>query len=231
MNDPWSIIEEGRNLWWLVHKDLLREIRAPRTLPVMLLLAIVLTVILEMQVDLPREQKWSLAGSMYWISVFFAGTVALDRSVSAESDEGCWRALRLYPVTPATVFLAKLTSNFVTLCLLAAVLVPIFQLFCDVPIAARPWPFLAVVLFSNLGFAALGTVLSALTKGLKYQGNMLTLLLLPMISPLMLGAAQATRCLIQGDINEWWQWTQLLACFATTFASVGALVFEFVIEE
>lgn len=226
-----SLTDVARSWWWLVHKDLLRELRAPRIWPAMLLLGIVLALIIEMQIELPREQKQSLVGGLFWLAVFFAGTVALDRSFSGEREEGCLQALLLYPVAPGTVFLAKTTANFLALCCLDLVLVPAFEVFSDVSLFSRPGPFVAVVLVSNLGFAAVGTLVSALTNAHSQRGSLLVLLLLPLVSPVILGAAQATRSLMAGELDEWWRWGQLLSCFAATFVALGTLMFEFVVED
>ena len=226
-----SLTDMARTWVWLVHKDLLRELRAPRVWPAMLLLGVVLSLIIEMQIELPQDQKRSLVGGLFWLAVFFAGTVALDRSFSGEREEGCWQGLLLYPVAPGTIFLAKLTANFLALCALDAVLVPAFGVFSDVPLLARPWAFLATVVVANLGFAAVGTLVSALTSGLAQRGSLLVLLLLPLATPVVIGAAQATRSLLAGDANEWSRWVQLLGSFTALFVTVGTLVFEFVIED
>jgi heme exporter protein B len=226
-----SFTEMTRTWVWLVHKDLLRELRAPRVWPAMLLLGVVLALIIEMQIDLPPDQKRTLVGGLFWLAVFFAGTVALDRSFSGERDEGCWQGLLLYPVAPGTIFLAKLTANFLALCALDAVLVPAFVVFSNIPLLARPGALLAILAVANLGFAAVGTLLSALTSGLAQRGSLLVLLLLPLVSPVVIGAGQATRSLLAGDADDWSRWLQLLACFAVSFVTVGTLVFEFVIED
>src|SRR5262245_39767982 len=77
-----------RTWYWLVHKDLLREWRAPRAWPGMLLLAIVLSALIEMQLELPRELKPGLIAGLFWLAAFFAGTLALERSFSSERDAG-----------------------------------------------------------------------------------------------------------------------------------------------
>lgn len=227
-----TFVETARTWWWLVHKDLLREWRAPRVWPGMLLLGVVLALVIEMQIELPREHRASIVGGMFWLAAFFAGTVALDRSFAGERDDGCWQGLLLYPVAPATIFLAKCSANFLALCCLDLVLIPAFVLFSDVPLLASPGRFLAIVLLANVGFAAVGTIVSALTNGLQQRGGLLVLLLLPLISPVVLGAAQATRLLLVGDVaGDWWRWMQLLAGFAVLFVAVGALLFEFVVED
>ena len=220
-----------RTWWWLVHKDLLRELRAPRVWPAMLLLALVLAMVIELQIELPRQQHPEYVGGMFWLAAFFAGTMALDRSFSGEHEQGCWQGLLLYPVGPGTVFLAKLTANFLAVCTLGAVLVPTFMLLSGISLLTRPGPFLVTAVVANLGFAAAGTLVSALTSSLAHRNGLLVLLLLPLVLPVVLGAVQATRFLLVGQLDGWWRWTQLLACFAAVFVTLGTLVFAYIVEE
>jgi heme exporter protein B len=220
-----------RSWAWLVHKDLLRELRAPRSWPAMLLLGIVLSLLIGMQMDLPPDQKQNLAGGMFWLAAFFAGTIPLERAFAAEREEGCWQGLLLYPLTPGTIFVAKLTASFFALCALDAVLIPIFGLFSGIPLLSKPWGFAAIVVVANLGFAATGTLTGAVTSGLTKRSGLLVLLLLPLVSPVVMGAAQATRFLLAGDNEEWMRWLQLLGCYSALFVTLGTLLFEFVSED
>jgi hypothetical protein len=58
--------------WWLVHKDLVREVRSPHFLPRAVFLGLVLVVLLAMQIDLPMEQQTHILGGLLWISIFFS---------------------------------------------------------------------------------------------------------------------------------------------------------------
>jgi ABC-type transport system involved in cytochrome c biogenesis permease component len=61
---------------------------------------------------------------------------------------------------------------------------------------------------------------------------LLALVLLPLVLPVLLGAGEATRLVIAGDLgSQFGRWLQLLAAFAVMFCTVGALVFEFILEE
>jgi ABC-type transport system involved in cytochrome c biogenesis permease component len=115
-----------QSLWWLVHKDLARELRAQHAWPGMVLLGLVLVFLLATQLDLPMEQKARVGGGLVWLAIFFAGTLACERSSAGERDAGCWQALALYPVAPSVVFLAKMAVNLAALVVLEVVLVPAF---------------------------------------------------------------------------------------------------------
>jgi heme exporter protein B len=220
------------SLWWLIHKDVTRELRAQHVWPGMVLLGLVLVFLLATQIDLPLDQKARVGGGLLWLAVFFAGTLACDRSFTGERDAGCWQALTLYSVAPSVLFLAKMAVNLVALVILELVLVPAFIVLSDVPFASRPGPLLLIAALGNIGFAAVGTLVSGLTSGLRHRGGLLTLLLLPLVVPVVFGAAETTRLLLTGEIDSlWWRWIQLLAVFAAVFTVAGAMLFEFVVED
>jgi heme exporter protein B len=216
----------------LVAKDLVSEFRLARSWPGMLLLGLVLVLLLEMQVDLGPQEKQQVVSGLLWLDVFFAGTLIVDRSLAGEREEGCWRSLLLYPISPTAVFFAKTAVIVLALVLLECVLVPAFVVFSNVPLLRRPWGFMMVALLTNLGYASVGVVVSAATAQLSHRGSLLPLLLLPLLAPVLLSAAAATRFLVATHLeDQWWRWVQLLGCFTVLFTALGALIFEFVIEE
>jgi len=219
-------------LWWIVHKDLVSEWRARQAWPAMFVLGVVVVLVFSLQMDVLPAQKPALAGGLLWLAIFFAGIFALDRSFAAEREAGCWDALKVYPVSPALVYLGKLLVNIVTLGALQCVLVPLFVALGDVPLLAHPGAMIAVAALGNLGIVSVGTLLSALAAGIRRSGNLTTLLVLPLVIPVVLGAAEATRLATVGEFGPaWWQWIQFLAAFALVFVTAGIVLFEFVIEE
>jgi heme exporter protein B len=219
-------------IWWMISKDLVSEWRARRAWPAMLLLGMVVALVFSLEMDLPADQKPRIVGGLLWLAIFFAGMLALDRSFAAEREDGCWEGLLLYPVSPATVYLAKLVVNVIALAAVQCVLVPLFVALADVPLLARPWPLVAVAILGNVGIAAVGTLVSALAAGIRQNANLSVLLVLPLVIPVVLAAAEATRLIAQDDLGAaWWQWIQLLAAFAVIFTTAGTVLFEFVAEE
>lgn len=224
-------IAEMKRWWWLVAKDLWREYRVPRVGPGMLLLGLVLTAVLTMAIDLPEFQRNHLVSALFWVAMFFAGSSAIERSLATERDHETWQTLLLYPVSPGTLFLAKTTLNFLTLGALTLVLAPAFVILAQARFGAHPLAFLAIALLANLGLAAIGTLVSAVTYGLSQRGNLLMLLLLPLGTPVILAAAEATRGLVLEQWETWGRWLQFLGCFAVLFLAVGTVLFAFVTEE
>jgi heme exporter protein B len=198
----------------------------------MVLLGLMLVFLLEMQLDLSAREKHLVVSGLFWLDVFFAGTLMVERLLASEHEEGCWTALLLYPVSPTVVFFAKVTVTFLALVLLECVLVPAFVVFSNLPLFEHPFGFMMVALLANLGYASVGILAGAITAQLSHRKSLLPLLLLPLTTPVIVAAAAATRCLFAEDVNEhWWRWVQLLGCFAVVFTTLGGLLFEFAIED
>lgn len=219
-------------IWSIIQKDMHAEYRAARAWPIMLLMGVAVALILGFQLDRLTAEPTELVGGIFWLAVFFAGSVVMEHSFASEREDGCWETLRSYPLSPAAIFIAKLAVNFLALSLLHLVLVPLFIVLCDVPLLAHPWALLLVITLANLGIAAIGTLLSALANTLRRESSLFVLLALPAVIPVILGAARATTLSIGGQFDpEWWLWIQLLAGFSIIFVVSGSVLFEFVIEE
>jgi ABC-type transport system involved in cytochrome c biogenesis permease component len=60
----------------------------------------------------------------------------------------------------------------------------------------------------------------------------LVLVVLPLVIPVMLAAAECTRLAVESRIDDqWWRWIQLLGAFSIVFVTAGALLFEYAIED
>ena len=218
--------------WWMIQKDLTREVRAQHIWPRTLLLALVLVLLQATQVDLPVEQKAGVIGGLLWITVFFSGTLAIERSFASEHEGACWQALLLYPIAPSAIFLAKMLANFVSIIILQLAVIPLFIVLTDVRLLDRPGSMALIVVLGSVGFASVGTLIGALTAGLQNRGGLLALVLLPLVAPILMSSAEATRIMLAGHNDPlWWWWTQLLATFAVVFTVVGAMAFSVVMEE
>ena len=219
-------------LWWMIRKDLRSECRARQVWPAMILLGIVVAAMFSIQMDLLPAEKQRLVGGLLWLAIFFAGMLAVERSFASEREEGCWEGLFTYPVSPSTVYLAKLSVNVIALGVVQCILIPLFAVLADAPLLSHPAAMLLVAGLGNLGISAVGTLSSALASSLPRRGNLLVLLVLPAAIPVLLGSPEATRLLVEGDLSaEWLRWVQLLGAFAVVFITAGIILFDFVVED
>ena len=218
--------------YWLISKDLVSECRSRQVWPVTLQLGVVVAVFFSLQLDLPSEQRRRIAGMLLWFAILFASLPTLERSFSSEREEHCLDGLLLSPISPATVYLAKLAVNMIVLAALACLLIPLWTALLGVPLLSSPAAIVLVAFLGNLGIAAVGTLLSALIGGLGPRSGGLALLVLPLVIPVMLAAAEATRLILEDDLGpEWWRWVQFLATYAVVFVVAGTVLFEHAVKD
>jgi heme exporter protein B len=219
---------------WLIHKDLVSECRARRVWPETLHLGILVAVLFGLLIELPSEHQRRIAGTLLWFAILFASLPSLERSFSSEREDRCLDGLLLSTVSPSTVYLAKLTVNTIVLAALACLLIPLWVALLGVPLLASPAAMMLVVFLGTLGIAAVGTLLSALVSELGHRrGNgVLALLLLPLVIPVVVAAAEATRLILENDMGQqWWRWVLFLASSAVVFVAAGSALFEYAVRE
>jgi heme exporter protein B len=220
------------HFWWLIRKDLTLEMRTGSVWPPMCLMGLLVTALLSFQIQLPAEQLRNIAGSLLWLATFFVAMPAIERTFAVEREEGCWHALRLYPVNPTLFYLAKLAGNLLTLLVAQVALIGLFIIFLDYPIYDRPGAILTVALLGDLSLAAVGTLFSAFSLGLRRNVGLVTLVILPVTIPVVVAAAEATRLLVEDPLPAaWWHWVRLLGVFSVIFVTAGVVLIDYLVEE
>ncbi|MBI1900714.1 MAG: heme exporter protein CcmB [Planctomycetia bacterium] len=216
----------------IIHKDLVSEFRSRRAWPAMLLVGVVAALVFSLQMDLLPHEKPRLVGGLLWVSVFLAGAAVIERSVAGERDDGCWDGLRMMPIAPGALYVAKLAVNFLALLALGCLLLPLYFLLSDLPLLSHVRALASVALPACLGLAAVGTLAAALSAGNGRSGSLLLLVAMPLVFPVILAAAECTRLAAEDRFDDaWWRWMQLLWAFAIVFVTAGTLLFDYAIEE
>ena len=219
-------------MWWIIQKDLVSECRAQLVWPRMLLLGLVVACLFNYQIHTSPGLVQQIAPSLCWLTICFAAILSLGQSITTEREDACWEALLLYPVTPQTVYFAKLIGNGITLGALQCVVIPIFAVFSGAQWLARPGEIMLVAVLGNLGVVSIGTLVGAVSAGMRQGQSALAVLLLPLLVPVILAASEATRQSAEGiEAAQWWRWVQLLGACAIVYSVAGWMLFEFVVED
>src|SRR5690606_39733659 len=81
------------------------------------------------------------------------------------------------------------------------------------------------------GLAAAGTLYGVLAAGLRVRETLLPILLLPVLSPVLIGATEAFEAALGGAATDGWPWLGLLVVFALLYLAFGTLAFGTRLEE
>ena len=223
---PSHLRQMGALLW----KDVLIELRTRDAIVAMMVFGILALTVFNFAFELRAESIALVAPGVLWVAVLFAGVLGLGRAFTHERERGSMEGLLLCPADRGTIFVAKFLANLTFIGAAEIVIVPVYDSFFDVD-ALRPGV-VAVILLATIGFAAVGTVFGAMSVNTRAKEVMLPVLLLPIVTPLIIGAVRATGVLIDGGaFSEIWTWVNLLIAVDVVYLTVSFLVFEFVLED
>lgn len=216
----------------ILSKDLRVELRTLQSLPAMALFAVTTFVVFRFGLD-RTSLEGSLATGVLLVTVLFAALLAINRLFVAERDEGGFDAIRLAPVDPTSLWVAKVLALLVYLAVLEAIALPVFAgFFLD------GWsgllPLAGVLLLLNLGLAATGAVVSTIGANSRARDLLTPLVLLPLLVPLMIAAAGACEPLLAAGEPEYegvGTWVLTMALYDLLFVLVGYATYEFLLED
>jgi heme exporter protein B len=217
----------------ILAKDLRIELRAKESVPAMTLFSLTAYVLFHFGLDRDTLDG-ELASGVLWVTLLLAAVIGVTRLFAAEREQGGIEGLLLAPVDRTSLFLAKGAALFLFLCLLELVAVPAFGLLLLGPdlLAALP-ELLAVLALANLGLAAVGALTAALAAESRARELIVPLLLLPLVVPLLIAAAQATEPLLRPEAatEDLGRWLGLLGLYDLVFVLLAVAVFDYLLED
>ena len=216
----------------LLRKDLRVELRTLRSIPAMALFAVSAFVIFRFGLD-RTTLDGELAAGVLVPTILFAALLAINRLFVAEREEGGFDLIRLAPIDRTVLFAAKASALVIYLVILELIAVPIFALFFLDSVSGLV-PFALVLLLTNIGLAATGTVISTIATMSSARDLLAPLILLPLLIPLVIAAAGAGEHLLAAggpDYGRFGTWLALLGLYDLIFLLVGYATFDFLLED
>ena len=175
------------------------------------------------------------ASGLAWMATVLSMFVVISRSFLVDTEDGALDAMRVAGLDMRGVYLGKSLALFAQLLVLNVVLIALSLLLYHVSLTVESAILLScVVVSATAGLSFVGVLyggLAALSKG---RETLLPLLVLPVVAPVVIGAARATESAYGtagARVSEGWPWVGLLAVFAVAFAIAGLLSFPSLIEE
>jgi heme exporter protein B len=205
-------------------KDLRIEARSRVTLSQVAPFGAIVLLLFAFALDPDRGRLGSVAPGLFWVAVLLAALLAIGRSFAVEQQHAARDGLRLSGIDGASVFLGKAAAVAVQLVLLEVILAVGVAALYAVDVTS-PLVLVLAALAATAGLAATGTLFGVLAAGLRLRETLLPLLLLPVVTPVMLGATRAFEAGLGGDASDAWPWLALLGAFAALYLSVGVLAF------
>ncbi len=211
-------------------KDLAAEFRSRELLSAMLVFSLLVILIFNFALDLNPKARLAATPGVLWVTLTFAGTLGLNRSMAIEKDRGCMDGLLLAPVDRSAIYFGKMLSNLAFMLLVAVVVLPVYSLLYNINLLQPA--LLVTVALGSIGYIAVGTLLSAMSVQTRTREMLLPILLFPVLVPALIAAVKASDGILQAlafsDIRPWFN---LLITYDVVFTAVAYMVFDYIVEE
>jgi len=217
----------------LLRKDLRLELRAPESVPAMVLFSLGAFVLFHFALH-RDDVSGDLASGVLWVTLLFAAVLGIGRLFVAEREEGGFDGFLLAPVDRTAMFVAKALLLFA---FLAAVEVLVVAAFSILLLGPSPWgalPGLALVLvLADVGLAVIGTLVGALAVRTRARDLLVPLLAIPLALPLVIAGSRACAPLLAADGAGplAGRWLLILGLYDLVFGLLAYAIFDFLLEE
>lgn len=211
-------------------KDLRIELRSQVTMQQVFPFAVLVLILFGIALDPDRGFLGRASAGLFWVTVLFCALLAIQRAFTIESADGGRDALRLSGLDPAGIFLGKAAAIAVQLLAIEAVLAVGVVVMYGTEVTGVPL-LVATIAAATTGLAAAGTLYGVLAAGLRVRETLLPILLLPVLSPVLIGATEAFEAALGGAATDGWPWLGLLVVFALLYLAFGTLAFGTLLEE
>lgn len=190
------------SLWLAIRSVFARELTVAlrrRTDAVMTLVFFaIVTSLFPLGVGPEPGQLRVLAPGVVWVAALLAAMLSLPRLFGNDYDDGTLEQLLLSPHPLSILVLTKVAAHWVTSGLPLAIIAPLLAIQLQLPFAAMG-TLLASLLLGTGVLSLVGAIAAALTLGARGGGVLVSLLVLPLYTPVLIFGAEAVAASAMGE--------------------------------
>ena len=216
----------------VLRKEARVELRTFESIPAMALFSVSTYVLFHFGLQ-EDSLTGNLASGVLWVTLLFAAVLGINRLFVADDEQGGFDAFLLSPADRGALLLGKSLSLLAYLVIVEVVTVPAFALLLlGVGLGQALPGLLAVLALGDIGVAAIGTFVGALAVRTRARDLLGPLLSLPLLVPIVIGAAKATTPLFLTPAAALpARWLLVLGLYDLVFAVIAFALFDFLLED
>ncbi len=185
----------------IFQRDLVLAARKPADMATPLVFFIIVTSLFPLGVGPEPNVLQVLAPGVLWVAALLATMLSLGRLFAADHADGTLEQLAISPHPLTTLVFAKVAAHWVTSGLPLVLLSPLLALQLHLPDQAMGTLVITLLLATPV-LSLLGSVGAALTLGLRGGGVLVSLLVLPLYTPILIFGAGAVTASAAGLNTE-----------------------------
>ena len=213
----------------IARKDLRLVLSRGAGLVQALLLGLLLIFVFSLSRETGETMSGQGAATIFWLSSAFCQVLSFNMLYGLEEANGSRAGLLLLPTPVQSVLLGKAAAGLTLLLLAQVIFLPAAVIFLGQERGGPPLPGLAALLLVDLGMCALGSLLGALAQGQAARESLLSIVLFPLLTPLLLaGIGVGAQTLGAASPDGPGGWLGVACAFDAVFLGAGLLLFSFI---
>jgi heme exporter protein B len=181
----------------VIRRDLRLSFRRPEQLCQPLVFFLIVTTLFPLGLSLQLSQLRDIAPGVLWVAALLSSLLSLDSLFKSDADDGTLEQLVLSGQGLTLIVVAKTCSHWLVTGLALVAVSPIVATALGIPTGAFATMMLSLAL-GTLTLSWLGAIGAGLTIGLRRGNVLLSLIVLPLATPLLIFGAAATERAISG---------------------------------
>ena len=183
--------------WLIVQREMRLSFRRPEQLLQPLVFFLIVTTLFPLGLSLQLSLLRDIAPGVLWVAALLSALLSLDFLFKSDADDGTLEQLALSGHGLTLIVAAKTLAHWLVTGLALVVVSPIVGLALGIPTEAFATMLLSLAL-GTLTLSWLGAIGAGLTIGLRRGNVLLSLIVLPLATPLLIFGAAATERAVSG---------------------------------
>jgi len=212
--------------WLIVEREMRLSFRRPEQLLQPLVFFLIVTTLFPLGLSLQLSQLRDVAPGVLWVAALLSSLLSLDSLFKSDADDGTLEQLVLCGQGLTIIVVAKTVAHWLVTGLALVLVSPIVGTALGIPTGAFA-TMLASLALGTLTLSWLGAIGAGLTIGLRRGNVLLSLIVLPLATPLLIFGAAATERAVSGTSTAGALYFLaalcVLTCTLAPFAAAAAL--------
>lgn len=217
----------------LARKDLIIILGRSAGLCQALLLGLLLIFLFSLSLQAGEMLSPHSAATMFWLASIFCQVLIFQMLYALEEQNGAKAGLQLLPCPVQAIWLGKFLAGILLLFASQFLFIPAVFVFLSQQLGAYFLYSLLGIFLTDIGICACGSLLGALCVGQSGRESLLSIILFPLLIPLLLSAISLSSIGLLDlqnsfvDTAQIFQWLGIALAFDCIFSAVSLILFPY----
>lgn len=217
----------------LAKKDLTIILSRSAGLCQALLLGLLLIFLFSLSLQTGEVLSPHSASTMFWLASVFCQVLIFQMLYALEEQNGAKAGLQTLPCPIQTIWLGKFLAGIFLLFASQLIFIPAIFVFLAQHLGTHFLYALLGIFLTDIGICACGSLLGALCVGQSGKESLLSIILFPLLIPLLLSAISLSSVGLLDlqnsfvDITQIFQWLGIALAFDSIFSAVSLILFPY----